>query len=44
MRPEIFLKQNFVDFFLSEPLLVPLARGRMAYKILLQELNDHDAE
>lgn len=44
MRPEMLLKQNFVGFFLPEPLLIPLERGRPDYKILLQEANYHDAE
>ncbi|MCB9350561.1 MAG: hypothetical protein H6573_24075 [Lewinellaceae bacterium] len=44
MGSEIRLTQNFVDFFPLEPLLIPLGRGRAAYKILLEGSNHHDAE
>lgn len=40
----MLLTQNFVGFSLPEPLLIPLGRGRLAYKILRQEPNYHDAE
>ena len=44
MRLKVLLKQNFVGFFPSEPLLIPLERGKSVYKILLQEANYHDAD
>ena len=44
MRPKIDLVQNFVDFFLLEPLLFPLGRGRVAYKILHQAPINHVVE